>query len=87
MKTTNGGITWDTTIARPIANNINDAGFPNALTAAAFGQQYVWFGNSTPNIFYTSNGGFSWTFGSVNGPPPIFSITFSNINTGFAGAL
>jgi len=86
-RTTNGGITWDSNLTRPPADNPFDTGFPNALHLLFTGQINIWFGTSAQKIFYSQNGGFGWLPQPAPGSPVIFSITFLDLNSGFAGGV
>jgi len=84
-KTTNAGLTWDSTLTRPPADNPFDTGFPNALHLIFTGQINIWFGTSAQKIFYSPNGGLGWIGQPTIGSPNIYSINFLDQQNGFAG--
>jgi hypothetical protein len=45
----------------------------------------IWFGTSTGHVYYSTNSGVSWDSNFVQSGDAIYSVTFQNQNTGFAG--
>jgi len=87
LKTTDGGNTFDsTTITRPPAVSPSDIGFPNdQYVIDNAGQGYIWFGTSNFRTYFSTNSGLTWNNSQTPGNQFIFSITFVNTQTGFAG--
>jgi len=79
FKTTNGGVNWDSTGCYVPAGGL--AGWNNAM----FGRgPKIWFGTNGTPLWYTPNGGLSWTSQTT---PAInqYAIWFNDDNVGLSG--
>ena len=88
IRTTNGGNSFDTlTVTRPVAVNVNEAGFPNSTFARQFGVGgpiRIWFGSNLSWIHHSTNGGILWDTAQILPPTQIRAITFQDSSFGFS---
>jgi hypothetical protein len=86
FKTSNGGITWDST-GLYLAQVDNEKGFNNSMYIDS---NRIWFGTDNFRIYYSSNFGSSWNAQSTVPEKNIYSVCFksrdydTSIGTGFA---
>src|SRR3990172_2364573 len=87
LKTTDAGNTFDSTsITRPPAASPADIGFPNdQYVIDNSGTGYIWFGTSNQRTYFSTNSGVTWNNSQTIGNQLVLSLTFLNIQTGFAG--
>ncbi len=79
FRTTNGGLTWDSTVFSNIC--FRKLCFVNSLTGYAGGWTYY----PNPSLFKTTNGGVNWTpVINLPGLESVTGISFINENTGWA---
>jgi len=86
MRTTNGGIGWDTTVLGPLVVSKNDFGLRNSMFTFLNGNvPQIWFGTDgdTGKVFFSQNGGLSWVFSTTANNQSVRGITFLDANTGF----
>ncbi|MCI0449834.1 MAG: T9SS type A sorting domain-containing protein [Chlorobi bacterium] len=81
-RTTNGGISFDTTVPRPSAP-ANILGFPNAMYALLSATPRIWFGTNQGIVVYSTNGGTSWTASNTPGNQLVHTVFFLDALTGF----
>lgn len=78
LRTTNGGITFDTT-SRRLFQYGSEMGWPNAMEAIG---NTIWLGTDNYRIYRSTNGGLTWYAAAVN-MQNTYSIVFNGAN-GFA---
>jgi photosystem II stability/assembly factor-like uncharacterized protein len=78
LKTTNAGVTWTSTL---VSYDLNSVYFPDSLTGYAAGMD-----SSCPNgvIVKTTDGGLTWHKLPVMPDQWLYSVFFTNDNTGYA---
>ncbi len=82
LKSTNGGSSWQT-VSLPVNERISSAFF---LTASNGWLNITGLDNDVKNLYYTSNGGQSWTQknNSIATPVSVRNMKFTNDSTGYA---
>lgn len=78
-KTTNAGVTWDSTNLRLTST---EAGWTNALCGIG---DVVWFGTNSTKVYKSTNFGQTWTSSATTGEANGYSIWFSDANNGLMG--
>ena len=78
LRTTNGGITFDTT-SRRLFQSGGEMGWPNAMEAVG---NNIWLGTNNFRIYRSTNGGLTW-FAAAIVTQNTYSIVFNGTN-GFA---
>ncbi len=81
-KTTDAGATW--TALPNLAQNGDETGWNNALTAPFVSGYNVYFGTNNNRIYYSPNGGNSWTAQTTTGNTNSYSIWFNTPSTGLS---
>lgn len=84
-RTTDAGLTWDTTISRPPADSPTDIGFPNSMNVLFNGQTNIWFGASNGKIYHSPNGALNWTFGTTGPGQAVLTISYIDQLNGYSG--
>ena len=89
FKTTNGGVTFDTTsIGRPVAPNPNAMIFTNSThlyQSLVGGFIIIRFGTINGLVYRSTNSGATWSSNVTQANDNIYSVTFMNANSGYAG--
>jgi len=82
LRTADGGVTWvqDTVNAPPQVGA--EAGWINSFHA--IGSSRFWFGTNNNRIYYTTDGGLTWSFGTTT-QLNSFAVWFNNTQEGVAG--
>lgn len=79
-RTTNGGLTWSQIPGANIPNplNANEYGIVNVVTK--HGNSNIWWGTNAGRIYYSNDGGISWSVANVNAGTNIYvlEIAFSS---------
>jgi hypothetical protein len=71
-KTTNSGVTWDSTgLYLPQAGA--EAGYNNCMSN---GQNRIWFGTNNSRVYFSSNNGINWSIQNVSPETQITAIWF-----------
>ncbi|GEM_PF-684447 len=79
-KTTNGGVTWDSTgLYVPQAGS--EAGWNNSIKIKGTN---IWFGTNNSRVYHSTNSGANWTFGTT-GDANSYSLQFNDVNNGLVG--
>ncbi len=62
LNTTDGGATWYRIATEPVQVG-TEAGWNNAMVVV--GTTHIWFGTNNNRVYYTTDGGLTWGFGSM----------------------
>ncbi len=81
-RTTNGGVTWDSTGLKVTPANGSEAGYNNALYVSG---NNIWFGTNNTRLYYSSNNGATWAIQTTTGQANTTAVWFNTITRGLAG--
>ena len=81
-RTTNGGVSWDSTGLNLQRATGNEAGYNNSLFISG---SNIWFGTNNTKIYYSSNNGTNWTSQTTTGQSDIPALWFNTVTRGLAG--